>query len=76
MKKSRKIKLVSDWKDCWKWFSTNCMLVSVAIQATWLNVPEDLKSSLPECLITIVTIVFLVLGFVGRLVHQDTKNDK
>jgi hypothetical protein len=52
------------------------MLVSVAIQATWLNVPEDLKSSLPECLITIVTIVFLVLGFVGRLVHQDTKNDK
>ena len=74
--RKKKLRLVDDWKDCWKWFSTNCMLVSVAIQATWLNVPEGLKSSLPDSLITIVTIVFLVLGFIGRLVQQDTKSDK
>lgn len=66
------MKLVDDWKDSWKWISTNCMMVATALQGTWLALPDDMKIELPKHLVNIMTIVVLVAGFAGRLVKQGS----
>ena len=67
------MKLVHNWKDCWKWFSTHAMVAAAAIQTTWALIPSDLKMSLPPDMVSRVTICLLIFGFLGRLTKQ-TKN--
>lgn len=64
------MKLVDDWKRCWRWFSIHCLALAGAIPATWATLPDDLKSHIPaECMGT-VTLVVAVCGVVGRLIDQ------
>lgn len=64
------MKLVENWKQSWKWLSMNCMVLAAAIQGAWVYVPDDLRSQVPNHLMSIVTIVLLVSGVIGRLVKQ------
>lgn len=71
----KKPKLVDDWKQSWKWFSTQAMALGVAIQGAWMMIPEDMKTSLPQNAICYATMILLVLGVIGRLVKQDARTD-
>lgn len=64
------MKLVSDWKQAYKWFSTQAMVGAISLQATWVNLPPDLKHSIPDKYVTYFTIAIMVFGVVGRLVDQ------
>lgn len=64
------MKLVSDWKRAWRWFSMQAMALAVAGQTAWLNIPPDLKQSIPEDFVTYGTVGLLVLGMVGRIAAQ------
>ena len=63
----RRIRLVQNWRDGWKWISTNSMLTAAAIQGAWLQMPEDMKSGIDPSIVNAVTIAVLVLGVVGRM---------
>lgn len=65
------MKLVEDWKDCYKWMSVNCMVVAGSIQGAWVYIPDDLRASVPQKLVTAITIGLLALGVIGRLLKQD-----
>ena len=65
------MRLVKDWKKSWKWFSVNAMVWAVAIQGSWAFIPDDMKASLPDGLVTASTVTLLALGVIGRLVDQD-----
>lgn len=65
-----KIKLIEDWRNARRWFSVNAMLLAAAIQGAWLQIPEDMKASIPPQLVQYVTIALLVFGVVGRLIKQ------
>lgn len=65
-----KLELVDDFKDCWKWLSTQCMTLAAAIQGAWLYIPDDMKQDLPHNILTGATIFLLALGVIGRLVKQ------
>lgn len=67
------MKLVSDWKQAWKWVSVNCMVVAAALQGAWVYVPEDLRDSVPQDVVSLLTISLLGLGVLGRLVQQPQK---
>ena len=71
-----KISFVDDWRQCWKWFSVNCMAISVAIQGAWICIPEDLRKAMPDNLVAIITVVVLLLGVMGRLVKQEKKRGR
>lgn len=62
-----KRQLIEEWRSAWKWMSVNCMALVVAIQLTWVNMPPDLKSALPDGLVNYVSIGLLVLGVFGRV---------
>ncbi len=59
------MRLVPDWKSCWRWFSVQLMAVSAAIQATMMVLPPSLLSFMPES-----TMKFLALAFVVGAVRS------
>lgn len=72
------MKLVSNWRRAWRWFSVQAMAVVTAMMGGWIMVPDDLRDSFPSW----VTLVFhgaaglmLVLGIAGRLFDQKPKDD-
>jgi len=64
------MKLISNWKDSWKWFSTQAMLLAVAVQGAWDYIPADMRASLPDGFVTWATMGLLVLGIIGRTIRQ------
>jgi hypothetical protein len=65
-----KITLVHNWRDGWKWISTQCTAAAVALLGAWTQVPEDLKADLPPHLVSYAAIGLLVLGAAGRFIDQ------
>ena len=64
------MKLVSDWRECWRWFSTQAMALAGAIQGAWVLLPDDMKASIAPSIVSGITLTLLVFGIVGRLVDQ------
>lgn len=56
-------------------FSIQAMTLAAAINAVWLELPEDLKTQLPDWLLTGMTIFLMFLGLAGRLVLQIEKDE-
>lgn len=67
-----KARLVSNWRNSWKWFSIHCFTLTGIINATWLEIPPDMKSALPGKYLVISTIVLAALGILGRITHQES----
>lgn len=64
------MKLVSDWKQAWRWSSVHAMAAAVAVQGGWAMLSDDMKQHIPAVIASGVTIGLLVLGVVGRLRDQ------
>lgn len=67
----KQIELVKDWRKAWRWFSVNAMVLAAAIQGAWLQLPDDLKASIPHAFVSYSTIALLIFGVLGRLLKQD-----
>ena len=65
--------LVDDWKNAYKWFSMHCMVLSASIQGSWCYIPDDMRQSIPQGVVTAITIGLLVIGIFGRLIQQKKK---
>ena len=64
------MKLIPEWKRCFRMFSVQSMWLAVAIQTTWIGLPADMREAIPQPWVVALTVVVLVLGFIGRLVDQ------
>ena len=62
--------MIAEWRQAWRWFSMQAMLLSGAVQAAWVALPADLKQYLPSWLGLVLSLSVLVLGLGGRLVRQ------
>ena len=62
--------MIAEWRQAWRWFSMQAMLLSGAVQAAWEALPADLKQYLPSWLGLVLSLSVLVLGLGGRLVRQ------
>lgn len=64
------MKLIPEWRKCWRMFSQQAFVAAGSLQTTWLVLDKDQRDSLPGELITWFTLTIIVLGFIGRLVPQ------
>lgn len=64
------MKLVSDWKDAWRWFSVHIFLIIAALPPVWLSLPPDVKAFLPVEWRPWVFSVIAVAGVIGRVKDQ------
>ena len=77
---NRRIKkhLVSDRKKPWRWYSIIAMGLALSIQLTWLELPDEMKKSLPPGFLPKATMLVVALGIVGRFIKQfpeDSEKD-
>ena len=62
--------LVENAKNAWKWFSVQAMTLAAALQGAWALVDADMRASVPQGVVTGITIALLIAGIAGRLVAQ------
>jgi hypothetical protein len=70
------MKLVSDWRDAWRWMSVRAMAAQGVVAASWLAVPDDMRASVPSEWLAFVAVTLTILGIVGRVVDQGGADDK
>lgn len=66
----KKPTLVDNAGSAWKWLSVQAMALAGAVQATWLALPDEFKTTIPANYVQYLTFALLVLGIGGRLVKQ------
>jgi hypothetical protein len=64
------MKLVSNAKDAWRWWSVRAMVVQGAVAGSWLAVPDDMRAAVPSEWLAAVAVALTVLGIAGRLIDQ------
>lgn len=69
------MKLVDNWKKCYKWFSVQAMALSSAALGGWNALPDDMRQTFEGKWVMIGASVLLVLGVFGRLINQETEGD-
>jgi hypothetical protein len=70
------MRLTKDWKDAWKWFSIQVPVVNTAFLATWASLPAKFQDILPIGVVIGIAVALLILGVVGRVINQTTKEDE
>ena len=68
------MKLIDEWRKCYKFVSVQAMVLAGAIQGAWVYIPDSLRASVPQNIVTGVTVALLVLGVVGRVIDQGKKD--
>lgn len=64
------MKLVSDWKQAWKWNSAQVGAIIMVLPVAWMNFPPDLKSEIPESWMPWIIGAMGVAVVLGRLRDQ------
>lgn len=65
------MKLVKDSRDAWRWYSTQALLVLAAIPHVWIELPPELKATVPEDWMRWIITAVAVGGIVGRVISQE-----
>lgn len=71
----RKPKLVTDWKQSWKWFSVQAFVLLGAAGPVWSSIPEDWRQAVPSEWLAIGATVLAIIGIAGRVISQDKPAD-
>ncbi|MEM9964596.1 MAG: hypothetical protein AAGC58_04535 [Asticcacaulis sp.] len=69
------MKLISNWRQGWRFVSTQAMALSLAISGAWLALPDDWRTRVPDDLVALVTVPVLLIGIVGRFMPQGEGTD-
>lgn len=66
----KKLQLVDNASEWWRWFSMRAQGGAIAILGGWGILPEKWQDAIPVWLIIVLACIVLVLGMIGRLVKQ------
>ena len=69
------MKLISNWKNIWKWYSTHAVVIYTALVSYYAQMPAADKASLPLWVIYLIQAVIVVSFIVGRLIKQEQTNE-
>ncbi len=69
------MKLVKNWKDCWRWFSVQMAAGIVALPITLALVPEYLQPDLSNTAKLLVVSALGLAVIIGRIIKQGDDND-
>jgi hypothetical protein len=64
------MRLLSEWKQAWRWYSVNCNMMTVAFLGAWATLPDTFQNSFSPTELKMIAIVLVLLSVGGRLVDQ------
>ena len=69
------MKLISNWKNIWKWYSTHAVVIYTALVSYYAQMPVAEKANLPLWVIYLIQAVIVVSFVVGRLIKQEQTSE-
>ena len=69
------MKLIDNWKNIWKWYSTHAVVIYTGLVSYYAQMPAVDKASLPLWVIYLIQAVIVVSFVVGRLIKQEQTNE-
>jgi hypothetical protein len=66
------MKLIDNWKDCRKMFSQWASGAGIAGIAAYAMLPEKLQDAFPPTVALSIAFVLFALGFIGRMIKQES----
>lgn len=70
------MKLVSNWKNAWRWHSTQLLAIVAVAPFVWVELPPDIKALLPEEWRPWVFSVMAAAGIAARLKDQGGRDGR
>ena len=70
------MRIVTDWRTAWRWFSVQLLVVSAAVQGTMVAFPDELRDYLPDRLMHAIALALLGAAVLGRLINQKPHGDE
>jgi hypothetical protein len=67
----KNLKLIDEWKQVWRMYSTHALSIAGAIPVAWASMPPDLQQHCRWMLWGLAPLVALS-GIVGRIVKQSS----
>lgn len=71
----RRPKMIPESRRWYRMYSQWAYITAGALQGAWAMLDGAQKAVLPDWAVTVTTIVILMLGFYGRLIHQPRVRD-
>lgn len=72
----KRLKLVRDWKRCWKWLSMQFSVIGIAMSFAWGFLAPKLQDSIPNHIAAgIALVIFFLIAF-GRVIDQNKDSEK
>ena len=69
------MKLISNWKNIWKWYSTHAVVIYTALVSYYAQMPTADKASLPLWVIYLIQAIIVISFVVGRLIKQEQTSE-
>jgi sorbitol-specific phosphotransferase system component IIBC len=69
------MKLITNWRKCWKFLSVQLMAVGSGISATYATMYQQLKDTIDPKMMAMITAGVFVAGILGRVISQGLDND-
>lgn len=80
IQKKRKLGLIEDWKQSWKFASTRINVVGLLTMGAaeflgqaWSGLPSEIKDHIPHA--TTIAIILFALSMVGRIIKLREPDD-
>lgn len=69
------MKVVSDWRNVWKYYSTQALIALAALPIVWAELPPDVKDLIPHDWRGWIFSGIAVAGAASRYVKQAERDD-
>lgn len=70
------MKLIPEWRKAWRMFSVQAQAIGVALCASYVQMYDQLKETIPPAWMAALTAGIFAIGIVGRVVKQDSVRGK
>ena len=68
------MKVVSDWRNVWKYYSTQALLGLAALPIVWMELPADVKAMVPSEWHAWIVSGIAVAGAASRYLKQAERD--
>ena len=65
------MQLIENWRSAWKMFSVQANAIGSSLSLGYAGMYDQLKDNFPPKYMLTITAAVFILGFVGRLIHQE-----
>ena len=65
------MKLVSDWRRVWRYYSTQALVALAAMPLVWSSIPAEVQMMVPDAWRPWLLSAMALAGIAGRIVKQD-----